>query len=336
MSAATVSAGYTRALLDFAISKGASRRHLLERAGIAPSDLDDQDKRLPLSAFIALVRAGQVLCDSPALALQFSEGTRFEAFSIVGLICQSAPTMGEALKQLNRFNKLVIEIDGLTDGDRFQLTPRADGLWLEDRRPADAFPELTEAAFSRFICEVARHYGDTPFVKQIHVTHARPAHAAEYARILKVPVTFDSERNAMQIDASWLSLEINIANRYVFGIFSEHAEALMKSLESSKTVRGRVESLMIPHLHTGDLGMDSIAERMGLSRQALYRKLAAEATNFEQVLDDLRHRMAVHYLSGEKLSVNETAYLVGFSEPSAFSRAFKRWTGTSPRAHRRG
>ena len=73
------------------------------------------------------------------------------------------------------------------------------------------------------------------------------------------------------------------------------------------------------------------ASKMGLSRQTLFRKLKAEGANFEKVLDELRHRLALDYLSGKKVSVNETAYLVGFSEPAAFSRAFKRWTGSSPR-----
>jgi AraC-like DNA-binding protein len=78
--------------------------------------------------------------------------------------------------------------------------------------------------------------------------------------------------------------------------------------------------------------MVSVAGMLGLSRQALYRQLRAEGATFQEVLDDLRHRMAIYYVSGRKVSVNEAAFLVGFSDPAAFSRAFKRWTGVSPRA----
>jgi AraC-like DNA-binding protein len=70
---------------------------------------------------------------------------------------------------------------------------------------------------------------------------------------------------------------------------------------------------------------------METSRQALYRNLKAEGVTFEQVLDELRHRMALQYLAGKRVSVHETAYLLGFSDATAFSRAFKRWTGRSPR-----
>jgi AraC-like DNA-binding protein len=106
---------------------------------------------------------------------------------------------------------------------------------------------------------------------------------------------------------------------------------LLKELEATKTVRALVERTIIPILHKGDPGVDAIAGKMAMSRKTLYRKLKDEGTTYERLLDELRRRMAEHYLSGKKTSVNETAYLVGFSEPAAFSRAFKRWTGKSPR-----
>ena len=149
-----------------------------------------------------------------------------------------------------------------------------------------------------------------------------------------MPLVFGSHMNAMQIDERVMSIKLPRTNRYVFGVLSERAEALLKRLESSKSTRDRVESLLMPILHTGDVSIEIVADKLGLSRQTLFRKLKAEGVTFEQVLDELRHKLALHYLSGKKVSVNQTAYLVGFSEPSAFSRAFKRWTGTSPRMMR--
>ncbi|WP_414646965.1 AraC family transcriptional regulator [Caulobacter sp.] len=334
MAQATVSGGFFRALLDFTVSLGADRDALLASTGVREADFADQDARVPLSAYKALYRAGQDMAGEPALALKFPEATRFEQISIVGLICQSADTMGGALKQLNRFSRLVVEVDGVSDGPRFQLVPRDDGLWLQDRCAVDDFPELVEAALARFTCEMARHYPDFTFVLAAHLTRPRPAHAADYPLVLRAPVTFGAAWNALKIEPSWLNLAIHRPNRYAFGMFNSHADALLKSLETSKTTRGQVEALLIPLLHTGELAMDDIARSLGLSRQTLYRRLKAEGVSFDQVLDRLRHSMAETYL--EKLSVNETAYLVGFSEASAFSRAFKRWTGASPRSRRQG
>lgn len=122
--------------------------------------------------------------------------------------------------------------------------------------------------------------------------------------------------------------------RYAFGILSARAQTLLESLERSQSMRTKVESLLIPMLHTGEVSIDLVAGKMDMSRQTLFRKLKAEGVTFEQALDELRHQMALHYLGGKKVSVNQTAYLVGFSDPTAFSRAFKRWTGMSPSAMR--
>ena len=93
--------------------------------------------------------------------------------------------------------------------------------------------------------------------------------------------------------------------------------------------RREVERELEPLLAGGDAGIDRVARALGCSRQTLYRRLKTEGTTFEQVLDDLRRRLALRYMR-EGLSVKETAYRLGFSESAAFSRAFKRWTGRSP------
>jgi AraC-like DNA-binding protein len=332
MADPSVSAGFAGGLLELAVAKGADRNMLLACAGIDPRDLTDQDSRIPFVKYVALMRAGKELTGEPALALHYGE-VNIAKVSIVGLIGQASETMLEAFMQLNRYVRLVVDVDLGTD-QRFQVRQERGGVWLVDTRShSNDFPELTESAFSQLVCG-PRNYGVTQLVKEVHVTHAEPAYRAEYERIFGAPVVFDSHWNAMLIDQRWMGHRIAALPRYVFGVLSEHADALLKDLESSKSIRGRVESLLMPLLHKGDASMDLIAGKLGLSRQTLFRKLKAEGTTFEKVLDDLRHRLAVDYLSGRKVSVNETAYLVGFSEPASFSRAFKRWTGTSPRTLR--
>jgi AraC-like DNA-binding protein len=175
-----------------------------------------------------------------------------------------------------------------------------------------------------------RRFLPKPHVLEVHVTHPAPDYRAEYERVLACPVVFDSHWNAMKMDPLLSTYRVALQPRYVFGVLSEKAEALLKELESAKSARGRVESLLMPILHTGDVSMENIAAKLAVSRQTLFRRLKAEDVTFEKVLDDLRHRLALHYLGGRKASVNETAYLVGFSDPAAFSRAFKRWTGKNP------
>ena len=105
---------------------------------------------------------------------------------------------------------------------------------------------------------------------------------------------------------------------------------LLKELENADSLKGQIERLLIQVLHTGEASIDTIADKLALSRQTIFRKLKAEDTTFQQLLDELRHKLALDYLSKSKASVHEIAYLLGFSDPTAFSRAFKRWTGYSP------
>ena len=328
----TVAAGLARGLLELAVSKGASRTELMARSGIGQQDLQDQDNRIPFAKYVALMRAGKELSGDAALALRYGETNDLSQISVVGLIGYASETMAEAFTQLNRYGRLVVEFDG--GPDRFKIVHERGALWIVDARenPND-FPELTESTFARMICG-PRQFGVTQLARAVHVTHPAPAYRKEYERIYGAPVTFNSDRNAVQMEEVWVMHRIQLQPRYVFGILSEHADALLRDLENSKSTRGRVESLLMPILHKGKVSIDAIAAGMGLSRQTLFRRLKAEGITFQKVFDALRHRMALGYLQGKKVSVNETAYLVGFSDPAAFSRAFKRWTGSSPRALR--
>ena len=257
----TVAAGLARGLMDFAVSKGAGRAELVARSGIGLADLADIDRRISFEKYVLLMRAGKELANDPALALHYGEANDMADVSVVGLIAYACETMMEAMVQVNRYGRLVVEFDG--PQDRFTAVPKDGGLWAVDNRAnPNAFPELTESTFARMICG-PRRFGVTTLAKAVHVTHSAPAYRGEYERIYGAPVTFDAGWNAVLLDEKWMSHKISVQPRYVFGILSEHADALLRTLENSKTVRGRVESLLMPTLHKGEANMDAIADKMG-------------------------------------------------------------------------
>src|SRR5438093_5175453 len=332
----TVAAGAARALMEFAIGRGASRETLLERSHIDPSDLRDRDHRVPFAKYMALMRAGQELCRDPALRLHFGESVPTAEISLGHNVGGSSETMAEGLALINRYAPLTVEVELVGGGDRFRFE-RGDGqVWIIDTRanPND-FPELPESAFARRSCTGRAFLGDRAMLEAVHVTQAEPSYRAEYDRIFRAPVVFRSDRNALLTDDAWMALSPPFPSRPVLDVLKAHSEALLGKLESSKSTKGRVEDLVTPLLPSGEATMDAIANRLGLSRQSLFRKLRAEGVTFEKVLDDLRHTLALRYLNGEGLSVKEAAFRLGFSEPASFSRAFKRWTGTSPAMVRR-
>lgn len=107
-----------------------------------------------------------------------------------------------------------------------------------------------------------------------------------------------------------------------------------KAAPAPSEFRSEVARRMEPMLASGPVRIDAVARALGCSRQTLYRRLKAEDVTFAELLDDLRRRLALRFVREQGLSVKETAWRLGFSDPAAFSRAFKRWTGTSPSAER--
>lgn len=331
VSGPTVAVGTVRAWVDLAAASGVRTSALLERSGIDPHALENQDERIPLARLETLISAAKELCGDPALGLHFGERIDCAEYSVASMISYACETVAEALAQRNRYGRLMAEVE-CAQPDRYLLERAHGRVWVIDTRDApNEIPELTEAFFARVAC-ASHQQRERPYLQSAHFTHAEPPYRSEYDRIFRVPVIFGSDRNALLMDAAWLEQRISVLPRYVFGILSSHAEALCRSLDGSKTLRGRVESLLMPILHTGDASIQKIAAKLGVSRQTLFRRLRAEGVTFEQVLDELRHTLALHYLRGQQVSINETAYLVGFSDPAAFSRAFKRWTGSSPRS----
>jgi AraC-like DNA-binding protein len=331
----TVAAGVGSGLVEFAVSKGACRKALLDRAGLVSADLEDQDDRIPFLNYVALMRAAKVLCRDPAFALHFGASVDISQISIVGLMDHGIETMADAFVHINHYASLIIETGG-RNPERLAARHVGREVRIVDTRPnPDAFPELTESTFSRIVCGWRRFSGDSRELRAVHVTHARPAHHAAYRRVFQAPTVFGSDCNALVWDASWWSRRLVSESSYVSRILGHHADRLLGELEKSKSMKGRVKSLLLPRLDGGDTSMAAVAAELGLTRATLRRRLQAESVTFAGLLDELRCEVAIEYLNAGHHSVNQIAYRLGFSDPAPFSRAFKRWTGRSPSAFAR-
>jgi AraC-like DNA-binding protein len=335
----TIAAGYPRGLTEFAVSQGANRAALLVRAGLSEEELAHQDNRVSLARYLALFEAAAELTRVPAISLEYGKAVRMQEISIVGLIGEACESVLDVPVQINRYASLIVDEE--RSGEPAILmrgSTRDGGRWIEG--PSAMFadhPVIAETEMARLVWNTRVSFANDPAFQamrypiQVHLKRKPPAYAADYERIFGAPVVFESDWNAMQIDPAFALLKQQPVNRYVFAVLSERADALLKAFEENRTTRGRVERTLMTMLHTGESSMDVVAEKLGQSRQTLYRNLKDEGVTYEQVLDELRRKLALDFLAGKKVSVNETAYLVGFSDPASFSRAFKRWTGVSPR-----
>lgn len=169
-------------------------------------------------------------------------------------------------------------------------------------------------------------------LRAVYVTHSMRADRAAYDAIFRVPVHFDRARNAVLVDHGYLDIILTPAPKHVTRILTAHADARLSALDVQRTTRGQVELAVRSLLVSGGVSVMRVGQMLAMSRQTLYRRLTQEGTTFEAVLERVRLTVATELLAQQGLTVRDVARRTGFAHAEAFSRAFKRWTGRSPRA----
>ena len=336
MSNITVSNSLARGLVDYASKQGVSRKRLLRAAKTPVSRLEDPDGRLPLEQYIHLIKEAQNLSNDAALMLRHGADVGMADVSIVGLIMEASSTMGEAFAQMQRLGRIATDIDAFRDTPRFELEPRRGKLFMVDRwHYQPETPELVESSFARLVCG-PRRFLKQPHVLAAHFRHAQPDYVDVYQEVFQCPVYFSTGENSLEIHPDIASWPVSPDPVYAQGLLSRHAQKLIDQLDSEQSLSTQIESIIIKRLHTGTISVDEVAHDFNMTRQTLARKLKEEGFTYTEVLLGLRKKLAKEYLLEQNLTVAETSYLLGFSDPAAFSRAFKRWSGKSPAEFRAG
>lgn len=335
MGQRTVANGLIASLVNFPEARGAARIELLETAGMGALDLSDPDGRTPLALYIRALSEARTLLNDPGFALRWASSIGMADISILGLIMEASRTMGEAFVQLQRYERLAMAVDRQgANVPRYILEHRGGRLFMVENTPASqVVPELTEVGFARLTCG-PRRFLDQAHVLRVEFTFPRPVHGALYDTVFQCPVQFAGTRNALELHPATAEWPVNNKPGNLFGVLADRADRLLDKLVNDANVTQRLERWLIERMHTGELRADLAARELGFSRQTLFRRLRDENTTYSETLINARRRAAELYLQGRRSSIADIAYLVGFSDAAAFSRAFKRWTGQSPQAYR--
>jgi AraC-like DNA-binding protein len=177
-----------------------------------------------------------------------------------------------------------------------------------------------------------------PRLVKVELTHRTQGDPAAYRRWFDAPVSFGAGATQLVFARSALDVPLRTADPQLLAILSRHAEELAARDRSLPPMIAQVERVLRKALRSDDAQVERVARELGLTGRSLQRRLKDEGTSFQLVRDKVRRELASRYLEDE-LSMAEISFLLGFSEPSAFFRAFKRWTGLTPlesRARARG
>jgi AraC-like DNA-binding protein len=165
--------------------------------------------------------------------------------------------------------------------------------------------------------------------------HPRNSGLREIHRILRCPVEFAQTTDSWVLPQRVMELPITSGDSRLLHILEAHADDLLSERHSATGLRGLVENQLLSLLPSGRAQMAAVAQQLGMSERSFKRHLAEEGTTFGEILERLRQQLASHYLADNRMSSHQIAWLLGYSEPSAFIHAYKRWTGTTPRRARK-
>jgi AraC-like DNA-binding protein len=288
------------------------------------------DVRIPVALGQEFLRGAVAMTGEENLGLLAARATKLGTFDVLEYVASSAPTWRAAIETAFRYVHLVNEAAD------FRLEIVGDDVHIilhSTVALARAGIDFQSAAFH---VSASRWVEPLPPELQAWFTYPKPSDLAEHhATFRGAKLRFDAPWNGFVCKASRLPTKLPTTDLSLHSLLRDHAERLMAKLAPGNDLVEHVRAQLLSTLREGPCAAEDVAARLGVTRRTLTRRLRQQGTSFTEVLEDVRRQAAIHYLGDTEHTVEDIAFLLGFSESSAFVRAFKRWQGVAPMAFRR-
>ncbi len=329
---ATLTTANCRLLTDYLALRGHDLTPVLNALGIDAGALADTDRRIPRLAFNQALELAMSLTGDDFLGLHLGEHIRPAHYGALGYVLMSCETPRQVMERHARWHQLV------HGGEQSSYTVEHGQLKLSQQWPGA--PGLVTRAAGECHMASAVSFARWIFGRDIdplalHFPYPAPADLHEYQRLFRCPLHFDSTRFGISIDAALLDIILPQADAELRALMEARAQRQATELglhsepfiaELRRQIAARIPD-QVPN-------MRGVAQALNISSHTLQRRLAQRGSNFKQELDTVRQDLARNWLLAPDISLIEIAFLLGFSQQSAFNRAFKRWCGLSPQAYR--
>ena len=299
---------------------------LLATAGLERTDVEDSDSAISPAACTAVLGAAHEQRRVLNLPLQLALRTPVGTTPLLDYLIVSSDSVGQGLERLARYLRLVnpgidLVIQEGSDLSRVVVERAAGGPFeieltvaMSILRFKDETDHRLQAAYATF-------------------TH-EPQDVARYAEVLACPIRTRASWNGWALSKSAMRLPLRRRDPALRRWLERQAADILARLPVTGDIRDEVRRVLSGQLTTGDMRIEVAARRLATTPRTLQRRLAEAGTSFGALCDDARKQAAQTYLADPMLSIGEVTYLLGYSEPRAFHRAFKRWHGTTPHAFR--
>jgi AraC-like DNA-binding protein len=310
--------------------RGVDVSAIAKSAGLSLDVLEDPDARVPFELAVLVSAEGARALRDPAFGLHLAEMYEPGVYGVLDYLAHSSRTLGEAIGRLCRYNRLLqdaVETLLEVEGDRAVVSQQVLGkVWIPS--------SIIEHALANLVV-IGRHLAGAKLVPlEVEFRHAPPLYVEELKRLFNSEVRFHSTRDAVVLPVELLELPLPHADPVLCSILDRHAHRELEALPRVSRFSERVRELVSAELPDGGVSAERVAEKLRMSERTLRRRLKEEDVTFEQLLEELRRVLSDQYLSSPTVSIEEVAFMLGYSDVSAFRRAFRRWHGVSPASYR--
>ncbi|MEU6582063.1 AraC family transcriptional regulator [Nocardia sp. NPDC046763] len=325
-------------MVGFAREHGVPPARMLQGSGLSERQLANPDEQIDAHTELAVVRnLVRELGARPDLGLEVGRRYRITTFGIFGFACVSSPTLGEAISLALRY--LELSFTFCIPAARWR--PGEFVARIHDERvPADVRRFLVERDVTAMFQMLSDLMGHRVELLRADFDFEPPPDLRLYTEIYGLTPNFESEHNLFAMDPAILEQPLPQANEHTWAMCLAQCTELVSRRRARTGIAAEVRELLVPR---GGLdgfavppGIDSVARDLNMSTRTLRRHLDAAGTSYRQLLDEVRRALAEEMLTATPLSVSDVAIRLGYAEASTFIHAFKRWTGTTPSAYRRG
>jgi AraC-like DNA-binding protein len=318
-----------RVLIGYLEARGVDVGSIRRRAGLGAYLGPDQ--RLPESVPREVWRLAAEATGDEAIAVHVAEARAPGALDALEYAFRASPTLHEALGQVVRYGRV------MHDRVALRLEPQGDAVRLTGTVPPAHPINRYQAEF--FLATFLRRARDTcsPDLVpvEVHFDHAAPARVAEHRRFFACPIRFEKPDIGLLIARPDLDRPMQGADPALTALLARQLDKLLEALPADASVSSRARALVAEDLPSGNASVERVARQLAMSMRTLSRRLDAEGTSFREVLDSVREELAFARLRDPSVEIGEIAFLLGYSESSAFHRWFRRRTGRTPVGFRR-
>jgi AraC-like DNA-binding protein len=299
---------------------------IFENFGLTEQDLQDSNKRCHAYIEIALWHHAQNVIQEPCLGLSAGLDTWHPSqMGTLGYAWLASSTLESAFERLSRFQHMVTnayEVDIEKDDRLCTLSIR-----YQPHNPA--FQARSESIMATILCMCRMNFGHALKVKRVTFVHNKPEQCERYVPVFGIEPEFSSDKDSISFTMEDVTKKLPSANHLFAQMMDQSIIKALKKLEENNIVT-LVKSAILGQLSCAKVTEEEIASILNMSKRKLQLKLAEEGVRFKTLVDEIRASLAKEYLHDSSHCLSEIAFMLGFSEVSSFSRAFKRWTGKSP------